>query len=626
MRKLRFLAIPILFVTILGFAVAPTYAQSSGVITAEVDRKQLSTDEALMLTVRINRAAGQPTQRLLPDLDGFTVLGTSQSTEMSIVNSDVSVNTVYNYQLQPTKTGELVIPSISLTVNGQTYQTEPIRVQVTQGNGQGQAPLPSLPSFPSLGNFGQFPAIPNFPNFPSIPNFPSLGLGSPSTNGPVEKLDASEAPDELVGQRYYIEGKVDKSQPYQGEQVIYTVRIYHSENLPGQMEFTAPEFTGFWNEQDPVQTNYVLETPGRTYQVTELKTVLFPTVIGPLVIDPASLSIPGGLLSNGQTLQSKPISLNVKPLPDNAPADFQGAVGQYSISAETGSNWVEANDTVDLNVTISGTGNLNNLPDPLWDAGSNWRTFAGQVEVTAQLENDTFAGERVYDHVLVPTTSGKVEIPAISYTYFDPVSSQYEIIQTEAISIEVGPGEIGASNQPSPLIQTETVSISDQSLRPLKAAPTTWLRGSTNLAQQAGYWLLWGIPLLVVASQVGWQRYQSHEAEATPERQRRQAAQQAYIALRKSMEKSGNAYIAAGVILNEYLAARFRINPEGLTHTALAQQLTNAGAPSRLVAMVQDIRSHSEMGAYAPSGSINQAEDMLKRTELVIHELEKVSD
>lgn len=623
MRKLRSLAVPILVMIMLGFIVAPTYAQSSGVITAEVDRSDLTTDEVLYLTVELASAAGQPSQRLLLDLDGFNVLGSSESTQMSLINGKMSVSTVYSYQLQPARTGELVIPAISVLVDGQTYSTEPITVNVTQGNGQSQSAnpssptFPSFPNFPSLPNFGLLPSLRNFPNLPSMPSGPSI------SGRPAAALDSSEAPAELVGQDFYIEGKVDKSQPYQGEQLLYTVRIFDGGNALSQIQYEPPGFTGFWSEQVPEQMEYSLETAARVYRVIELKTILFPTVVGPLTIDPAGISVSGGFFSSGQTVQSIPVALDVKPLPDNAPADFRGAVGRYSMTAESDSAQLAANDTLTLKVTISGAGNLNNLPDPQWNEGQNWRAFDSQAKVTTRLENDTLLGERAYDRVLVPTTSGTVEIPGLSYSYFDPASERYETVQTESFSIEVAPDGAVGQNPPPPLTQTSVSSAPAQELRPLKSAPSTWQEGSTQLARHFSYWMLLGIPLLVLAGHFGWTYYQARLKAKSPDRRSQQAAHQAQIALRQATTASEGTYAAAGAILNSYLAARLGIKIEGFTHTELVRQLTAAGASPELVAQVQEIRFHSEMDSYAPPGTVDHPNDMLKTTEHVIDELEK---
>ena len=116
---------------------------------------------------------------------------------------------------------------------------------------------------------------------------------------------------------------------------------------------------------------YAEQVNSRGYRVTELRTILFPTVIGEQVIEPAMLTIPSSLFQRGMSLQTEPISVNVKPLPEPIPADFSGAVGQYSLSAmaqtEAGESGnllsVQVDEPVTLRVTLEGAGNLENSGD-----------------------------------------------------------------------------------------------------------------------------------------------------------------------------------------------------------------------------------------------------------------------
>ena len=117
--------IPFTVLVLLILTVTPGYAQGQNPITATVDRTALSTGESLNLTVTITSDLGSMPQPLLPSLAGFNILGSSTSSQISIINGAITSQVVYTYQLQPTQTGDLVIDPISLTVNGQTYTTPP---------------------------------------------------------------------------------------------------------------------------------------------------------------------------------------------------------------------------------------------------------------------------------------------------------------------------------------------------------------------------------------------------------------------------------------------------------------------------------------------------------------------
>ena len=98
--------------------------------------------------------------------------------------------------------------------------------------------------------------------------------------------------------------------------------------------------------------------------MTELTTWLFPTTPGQATIDPATVTTSGGFFTRGAQVQSDPISIEVKPLPAGAPADFNGAVGQFEIKATPDRLSTRLGEPVTLQVELSGAGNWGTLGDP----------------------------------------------------------------------------------------------------------------------------------------------------------------------------------------------------------------------------------------------------------------------
>ena len=139
----------IMVVLMAGFSAIPALAQSTSgnnaIITAEVDRDHVSTDETMVLTITVNVLGSSPPKPQLPSLGGFTVIRSSSGTQISLVNGVMSIQEIYQYNLRPTQTGKLVIQPVTVNVNDITYSTDPIRITVTQGSGNIQsAPNTSL--------------------------------------------------------------------------------------------------------------------------------------------------------------------------------------------------------------------------------------------------------------------------------------------------------------------------------------------------------------------------------------------------------------------------------------------------------------------------------------------------
>lgn len=629
MRRVKYLVAVVIATAILALGVAPSYAQSSELVTAQVDRNNVTTDESLVLTVSVDSAAGDPAQPALPPLDGFSVLGSSRGTQMSLINGNLSMQTTYQYRLQPTQTGDLVIGPIAVTVNGNTFQTAPIAVHISQGTGVPQPANPGSSLFSSLPNF------PNLPNLPSFPGFPSLPTQPTAPSAATVPVDPAPVPNQLAGQDFYVEAVVNNAFPYQGQQVTYTLRFYQAVNTGGQTEYQPPTFTGFWSEQVPEQGEYTIQAAGRNYRVTELKTILFPTVIGEVAIEPATLTVPGDFFSRGATMRTQPTALNVQPLPDNAPASFQGAVGRYSIEAAVDSAQTKVNDTITLRVAIGGEGNIENLSDPKWPDGPEWRAFDSEAKVESRIENGKVMGSRTYDRVLVPTVAGNLTLPSIEYSYFDPESGQYVTASSEPIAVVVAPdGSAGTNGPAGPTTSTSAATLPtaangaarvtiESDIRSIKEAPAKWQLSRELLTQQPAFWLLWAVPVFLLVGQFGWQRWQNSRHYNAATRRSQQAAKKARQALRQARRSQERAYDAAGQILNSYLSEKLNHPVSGMTQSSLATLLQSRGISPRLIERVQNCLALSEMGRYAPSNDPLSGGDILTETEQVIGDLDK---
>jgi hypothetical protein len=588
--------VPIVLAAICLALMGIATAQAQSPIHAEVDRTTLSTDETVVLTVSLSARSILSAPRLtMPPLPGFHIVGTSSSSQVSILNNSMSSQVVYVYRLQPYETGDLVIAPISMTMEGQTYSTEPITVHVTQGTG---APAPA----PSSQQPARQPA--------------TVSTG-------------------FAGQDLFAEAEVDVPAPYVGQQMVYTFRFYQAVNLWGQPQYEGPTFTGFWSEQQSNQQEYQVQAAGRIYGVTEIQTILFPSVVGPVTIDPARLTIPGGFFRSGKTLQTKPVELNVQPLPANAPEGFGGAVGQFSLKASVDTTQGRVNEPLTWKVTLSGQGNLNAAPDPVWPEMPGWRDFESQATVNTEIRDGRSVGSRVYERLLVPSAAGEHTIPPLEYVYFDPAAGQYQTIRTEPVPVSIAPGDPGATlTQPVTSSHTtpaekEAVEQLANDIRHLKPVPSRLSSDEPSVTGSTLYWVAWAFPLFAAAGYFVWQRrqrYWENNVGLAKSSQARRKARRALAQAQKQKQDEGQAaYSAAGQILTAYLSDKLNRPMAGLTHQASAEALFEKRVPSELVERVEVCLVTSELGRYAPGAdNPDHAASLLKEVDSLIGALEKV--
>ena len=590
----------------------PAYAQKPDIVTAEVDRSELTTDEYLNLSVNINLDYGTITEPVLPPLDGFDLIGTSTSTSMSIINGVLSTQKMFQYTLRPTKPGQLVIGPVSVTLNGQPYSTSPITVNVTQGNGLPPA-QPVTPSTPGL------PSVPGFPSLSGL--LKSFGLNIPfEFDDPVEQLDPSSVPSKLLVNDFLVEAEVDNPSPYMGEQVTYTFRYYRPADSVGRHTYQEPEFTGFWVHPESEEKQFGTRVAGRDIRMTEIKTVLLPTVVGEVEIEPAVITSEGDIFSRGFAIQTLPQKILVQPLPDGAPVDFTGAVGNFSISAEVDTNQTKVNDAVTLNITITGEGNLETFADPVWQIGPQWRAFDSQSATNIQTQDGKLAGARSINQVLVPTMPGNFTIPAIKFSFFDPQSASYRTTSTNPIDISVESD--GQPLAPVVIEDGPTTISSVGHIRPIKDSPQSYSLPS-SLTHRVGFWLLWTLPLFLLVGQYGWNKRKQYLMNNPEAKRSQKAAKKAYQALKRVDINSSDYYSSVGRILTTYISDKLNRSVAGLTQAELSGLLLAHGVNNDLVKQVRTCLTISEIGQYAPTYQMNTKEVHLE-TKSLIAEFEKV--
>ncbi len=593
------------------FLLAPSALAQGGVsVRAEADRTAISTDDLLTLTVSVAGDFQQLGEPQLPLMGGFNVVGSSRSSQFSMVNGVVTARAVFTYQLQPTGPGTFTIEPITILVNGTPYQTDPIAVQVTQPGGQGAAPTPTVPE-------------------------PAPGQGP-----------AAAAPGGLVGQDLYVEADVDNPTPVVGQQIIYRFRFYQAVNLFNQPQLTWPTFSGFWTENLSPNNVYEQAAGGRRYRVTEVRRALFPTAAGAVTIEPARLTIPGDLFSGDILLQTEPVSVDVQPLPPGAPAGFAGAVGQFEIEAWVEPTEIRVNEPVTLFVRVSGKGNLSTLPDltegiePLLP---DWRVYDPQTTTDVGQDGDTIRGEKRIERLLVPKVEGALSIPSFLLTYFDPQAGAYRQIETEPLVVQVAPGENVAPGPALPGSDKQEITLLASDIRHIKAAPPALATGRTPLLGQPLYWLGWVVPPLAAVGAWTWERRRrrlsSDVAYARALRAQRLARQRLAQARKqaradhvphcrdtpvsgwRAVPGEDAAYATVARALTDYLGDKFNLPAAGLTRDAIASRLSPL-ASRPLVDRVLACLDWADSGRFAPAAAGRDVGELVTTAEALITELE----
>lgn len=373
-----------------------------------------------------------------PSFKGFSLISgpnVSSSTSMTFMNgqSSRSVSTSYSYRLKADVEGTFSVEPASCTVDGKKINSRRFNIKVEKMSAaQQQQRQQQQQQRQAYDPWAQQPQ------------------------------QATQIDDKTL----FARASVSKSNPYQGEQVIITYKIYTQVPISQFAIDKLPGNKGFWAEDLSVgqQIRQYEETVGdRRYQVAEIRRgALFAQESGQLSIEPLDLNVlamvqrqrrrTGSIWDlfddpffNAQQAVERPLStnrltLNVRPLP-SAPEGFSGAVGRFDVKGGLNLDKVKANEAVSYRITVTGTGNLMLIDAPQPQFPSVFEVYDPQIDDNIKKGADGISGSRTYEWVLIPRSQGDYKIPPLKFIYFDPQSGQYITRTIEAQEIEVEKGD-----------------------------------------------------------------------------------------------------------------------------------------------------------------------------------------
>lgn len=436
-------------------------------ISASVDKDVVSLDDQITLQVVVSGNVTNIPQPKLPQLDEFQVYSAGRAQNISIINGEVNSSITFTYVLSPKRTGEFEIPPIILDYKGKTYQTQPIKIKVEKS-----ASSPQYQQPPSQTYSGKKRGI-------------------------------------------FIETFTDKRKAYVNEQIILTFRFYTKVNLLAQPQYSPPDTTGFLKEDLPPQRNFYTTINGERYYVVEIKTALFPTTPGKLTIGPAMVKCViedfdvdnffsddffRRFFSQGKevVLKSESINIEVLPLPQPQPETFFGAVGKYNIKVNVDKQKINQNETTFLNIEIYGDGNIKSISLPKSKIehllGKNFLVYDPITSLNIKKENYKVSGSKTFKIPITPTIPGRIIIPEIKFTYFNPERQRYETTSSEHIMLEVLPS---STKQYSQLTLQQSTKEQKQKI---ELDDIRYIMGDFKTQKIENYYLLIFIQLIPIIS------------------------------------------------------------------------------------------------------------------------------
>lgn len=214
------------------------------------------------------------------------------------------------------------------------------------------------------------------------------------------------------------------------------------------------------------------------------------------------------------SVATDPVELQVRALPQPAPAGFSGVVGDFKLESKIVPAQPKAGEPVTWTLTLKGTGNWADVQLPARAIPADIRALQPKQQRDFK-ENDLFRGSVNEDLVLIPSRAGELQLEPVRFVYFNPQTEQYETAVAHPPMLSVAPGAVpvqqaaqapqaamanagasaGAPHAAEPALRAETTLPHD----PLSGAGQAWspLSGRRVVALSilpfgllAAYWLL----------------------------------------------------------------------------------------------------------------------------------------
>jgi len=586
---------------------------------ARIERDDLFLGESLVFQVQV-QGDDEPTKPDLSSLGDFHVreLGgqTRNSESVTIINGDmnrvVHKGYVFSYLLTPKKAGRLIIPALSVMVDGQQLRTQPVTITVAE---------------------------------------------------PAETED------------FKLRLRLSKTRCYVGEPVTLTVTWYIGKDVRNfqfllplledkafrfhdpetQIDKTKQYYRGTLGDGEVIAEKGRGNIDGKTYATLSFRKVLIPTQAGNYSIPRATVAF-DALVGYRQSrdffddffsdeffgtsrrgvykrfvVPSDSLELEVLDLPtEDRPANFAGHIGRYQIQATAAPLEANVGDPITLTITVSGPEFLRDVElPPLKDQPAFRRDFKIPEErASGKLDGAT----KIFTQTVRATHAGVTEIPSIGLPYFDTGAGCYSIARSKPIPLTIH--------------STRVITVGDVEGRGLETARSelaSWSEGIAHNYEDMGvlenqqYGLatlirspLWmpvtvgplAVYLTLLASTMA-----LRHAHADPESRK---ARKAYSRLRGSLQRIASCAEgpdASGEVLEalrEYLGRRLHRPAIAITYRDVEPLLQERGVSAETLAELRSIFKECEAGHYAGGGiASQQADTIATRAMAVVGKMEK---
>ena len=556
---------------------------------AKVSKNRLGINERLRVDFEMNQDGDNFRP---PSFENFRVVGgPNQSISNSWINGKRSFSKTYSYFLAPQKTGKITIGQATIDVKGEVYKTSPVEVVVT-----------AAVDVPKDGNNADY----------------------------------------VASENVHLIAEVSKANPYLNEAITVTYKLYvsHDVSITSQWrEIDTPKYADFWSQNIDNRNNYKVyegKYNGEDYRYVILRTtVLYPQKTGELEIEPLTLDIPIDVQGNrrdifgrrvmervNKTISAGKRTIDVKPLPlTGKPDGFNGAVGDFQFAVTTNKTTLNANESLEMNVKISGKGNLKLFTPPSIKLPSSLEVYEPEHSENVTTNINGMQGSIANTYTIVPQFKGSYPIQPLTFSFFDPKTEKYRTITSKEFTIEVENGPVTASsNQTTPNNHKQKVVLSQDNFKYIKLEANLEPIGQEPFFKSTLFWSLLGgpmllIPLFIMAGKKRKERLS--DVEGNKLRRANKLAKKYLSEAKRNISNPVAFYEALELALHNYLKAKLNIETSEMEKGLISEMLLERKVETETVQGFIKLLKSCEFARYASTSPTSVEKDYAKSVEVI---------
>ena len=579
------------YISLFIYLLSISLVAQEATLKAKVSKNKLGVNQRLRIEFSIDKQGGDNFSP--PKFTNFRVVGgPSQSVSQSWINGKVTFSQSYTYIIQPKRKGAFSIASASIKIGGKFIKSEPVKVIVLD-------PV-------------EIPKNPNDPNY-------------------------------VAQQNIHLVAEISKANPYVGEGIYVEYRLYVSENVSvyDTSISEAPKYNGFWNQDIKVNGFPVKmgKYNGENYRYIVLqKALLIPTKTGKLSIDPMRMDIVIGVPSGRADFFGNAITKNIrrefastkkiirpKSLPlEGKPANFAGAVGDFNFSVALSKDILKANETSQVQVKISGKGNLKLFELPTVETPAELEMYQPERKERVRVNASGLSGAVTDTYTVVPLYKGKYKIPSISFSYFNPKEKKYKTIATEDFFVDVQEGKELITLDTSSVRKQEVISTG-KNFRYIATKTNFITAKKIDFFKSNLFYVLFLLPLIAIPIGVFIGKKNEERSNDILGNKTRKAEKLAKKYLSKAQKQLGKKeafYEALERALHNYLKAKLGVETAEISKERITEILKGKNVEATAIHQFIEVLKNSDFARYTPFTATEMKEEF-ERAKAVIVQLDK---